>query len=239
MKKTDIQVLLEHFLGDADVFVQRYLGTESEDNAFEKLLSLLRNIYKLDSSIFEEDVLSKISSLKISFGEKREKFSKNREKLSARKIEVEGEVGVFSPLPFRVGGIYTDRNNSYVVYKIEDGHMWIEYDDGREEKINLETTIKDRIHSNMISELIDEVEEKPSRGHNEKLVRMILNANINERYISLWVKNLKRESHCYKCSSVVNIECEFCYICGWFMCGKCTACGCGYESYRRSHPKTF
>ena len=39
----------------------------------------------------------------------------------------------------------------------------------------------------------------------------------------------KYQSHCWSCQSHISSEdLPHCAKCGWFMCGSCSACGCGY-----------
>ena len=40
------------------------------------------------------------------------------------------------------------------------------------------------------------------------------------------------ESHCYRCDSYISDgTCVECPECGWYICNRCGACGCGYVEY--------
>lgn len=89
------EILLHQFLSDMHGILDDYFGTTEEDKALDKLLELLRFLYSIDPTIFNEGVIGKIERAKQKILEKR-----------ASKPEL-------GTLPFKVGKTYRDRVQSY------------------------------------------------------------------------------------------------------------------------------
>jgi len=218
--KQPLEILLENILSDTEGFIDSYLGTQNENETFEKIVRFLRIIFRVDKTIFDKNTIKRIEQLQNQFQNKHGSLAISMEKLVGKKF-----TGEFSSLPFKVGGLYADRNGPYIVYEKDNKHMWIKHTNDLKSKVDSDgQRIKATIHKNIINGSTD-----------SQTLISISRAKLNREYIRNWIRKFKRKSYCYKCSTVVNSECKICYICSWFKCPRCGACGCGHWKSSSSH----
>lgn len=134
---------------------------------------------------------------------------------------------------------FKDKSVIYVKKKDWDSSMFVYYKQileqlNKEQSIQLEEVInKIKSESSTYKKIIDDVINKEKEKYEIKILKekhsnfLKKEGKVNNGFSNYTSK--KRISHCYACTktvaSYVNRECN---NCGWLICNKCGACGCGF-----------
>jgi len=205
IKSDGIDKLINFFINDYEALIDDYSKETETDSAIERIQSLLKELNQEIPSRFTEQITNKLELL-----DKKLAQSKNK------------ATSVYNYLPFKVGFQYLDNKGQYTITQLSPTSMTIKYEDNQIRHFNSAGSIvyRGEIHKSL----------KP-RKYTSKLIWQLNQNKFSAHDLLNKVPNYERRTHCFQCKSDINSSCDLCYICGWYHCKVCDACGCNYINY--------